>query len=455
MSIRLVGASVAIVLAVAAPAFARTVNCNEDSGRLQKVLSRLDSDTTITIKGNCIGNLTIATDHVSLVAGDAGASITGQVEVTAQRASITGVNIVGPEPADPNVIIRGGLVVRDAGSASFTNGAIANHTRPGVVALRNGSITITASTITGNGTANLLNLSDGVQAIDGGSVTLGAVDANNDPVPGAAVEVAQNVFRGILASRAGSVRVLIANIHDNGAQAAVSALSASMRINGGTLSTPATAPPFDTVIATFGGTVDIENDTANPVGNTTIISANGGVLALDSGAVRLRGVTVTTTAGTQQDPAVGAFRGASIRLQGNNTIINTGGGSALSAGDAGSAHTDDGSGSGFTSGANQLTGAVSAVNGGFMRLVDTNPNSTLVGNITIANNGLLELQNERGSITGNINLVGPGTLIAAQAPINFSGTLFCFKNGSPFGPINPTIVGVPAVFNPPQVGCTP
>jgi hypothetical protein len=455
MSIRLVGAGLAVMLAMAAPAFARTVNCNEDSARLQRVLSRLDGDTAITVRGNCVGNVTIATDDVSLAAGDGGASITGQVEVTAQRARITGVSILGPEPADSDTIIRGGLVVRDGGSARFANAAITNHTKPGVVALRNGSVIVTASTITGNGTANMANLSDGVQAIDGGSVTLGALDANNDPVPGAAVEVAHNVFRGILASRSGSIGVLAANIHDNGAQAAVSALSASLRITGGTLSTPATATPPDTIIATFGGTVVIENDTGNPVSNTTISSANGGVLALDSGVVRLRGVTVTTTAGPQQDPAVGAFRGASIRLQGNNTIINTGGGSALSAGDAGSARTDDGSGSGFTSGANRLTGTVSVANGGFMRLVDTNPNSTLAGNITIANSGVLELQNERGSITGNINLVGPGTLIAAQAPINFSGTLFCFKNGSPLGLINPTIVGVPAVFNPPQVGCTP
>jgi hypothetical protein len=294
-----------------------------------------------------------------------------------------------------------------------------------------------------------------VQAIDGGSVTLGAQDFNNDPIPSSVVEVAHNIFRGVLATRSGSIRLLGANVHDNGAQAVVSALSGSVRITGGTLSTPATPTPPDTIIATLGGSVDIENDSGNPVSNTTITSANGGVLASDSGVARLRSVTITTTATSQQNPAAGAFRGASIRLQGANTLINTGNGTALSVGDAGSARTDDGSASGFTSGANQLTGNVSVANGGFMRLVDSNTASTLTGNITIANNGLLELQTERGTITGNINLVGPGTLIAAQAPINFAGTLFCFKNGTLLGPVNPVLLGVPAVFNPPTVGCTP
>jgi hypothetical protein len=455
MNSRLAWASAIGVLALAPPAVAHTVNCAADSDRLQEALIRLEHGATLTIKGNCVGNITVATDGVSFVAHKDGGSITGQVQVTAQRVSFSGVSILGPEPADPNTIIRGGLVARNGGSVNFTGGAIANHTKTGVIAVDNGSITITASTITGNGTANIMNASDGVQAVEGGSVFLGAQDANNDPIPSAAVEVAQNSFRGLLATRSGSIRVLAANIHDNGAQAAVTSFGGSMRITGGTLSTPMTATPFDTVIAAFGGTVDIENDTGNPVSNTTITSASGGVLAVDSGAARLRGVTITTSATPVRDPAVGAFRSASVRLQGNNTIVNTGGGGALAAGDAGSARTDDGSASAFPSGPNQLTGSVSATNGGFVRLVDSNSGSTLTGNITIANNGLLELQTERGTITGNITLVGPGTLIAAQAPINFTGTLTCFKNSSPFGPVNPVIVGVPAVFNPPLVGCTP
>jgi hypothetical protein len=455
MSIRLVGAGVAVMLAMAAPAFARTVNCNEDSARLQRALSRVDGDKTIIVKGNCVGNVTIGADDVSLVADDGGASITGQVEVTGQRASITGISIVGPEPTDPDTVVRGGLVARDGGSVSFANGAIANHTKTGVIATRNGSVVVTASSITGNGTANITNAADGVQAADGGNVILGAQDANNDPIPAAAVEVAQNVFRGVLAVRSGSIRVFTANIHDNGAQAAVASFSGSMRITGGTLSTPATTPPPDTIIAAFGGAVDIENDTGNPVSNTTITGANGGVLAIDGGSARLRGVSITTSATAQQNPAAGAFRSGSIRLQGANSVVNTGNGTALTAGDTGSARTDDGSASGFTSGANQLKGLVSALNGGFVRLVDSNAESTLTGNITIANNGLLELQTERGTITGNITLIGPGTLIAAQAPINFTGTLTCLKNGTLLGPVNPVLLGVPAIFNPPTVGCTP
>jgi hypothetical protein len=293
-----------------------------------------------------------------------------------------------------------------------------------------------------------------VQAVDGGSVILGAQDANNDPIPSAAVEVAHNNFRGILATRSGSVRVLTANIHDNGAQAVVSAFSGSMRITGGSLSTPASTPLFDTVVAAFGGTVDIENDTGNPIGNTTITSAFGGVLAVDSGAARLRGVTVTTSATASQDPAVGAFRGASVRLQGNNTIINTGKGTALAAGDAGSVHTDDGTTSAFPSGPNQFNGAVSTTNGGFLRIDDTNAGSSITGNITVAQTGTLALQ-VAPAITGNITVIGPSTLVAAPGPFGFTGTLICVKNGSLLGPINPVIIGVPGIFNPPTQNCTP
>lgn len=453
MSIRLLGASLAVTLAMAAPAFARTVDCNEDSARLKRVLSRLDGDTTITVKGNCIGNVTIAADGVALVAGDGGASITGQVDVTAQRASISGIDITGPEPSD-GTVIRGGLVVRNAGSASFTNGSIANHTKIGVLAVDNGTVTITSSSVTGNGTAHITNVSDGVVATDGGSVFLGAQDANNVPIADASVEIAHNAFRGVFANRSGAVRILAANIHDNGAQAAVSAFSGSLRITGGVLSTPATLPLFDTVVAAFGGTVDILNDTGNPAGNTTINSAFGGVLAVDSGAARLRGVTITTSANATQDPAVGAFRTASIRLQGDNTIISTGGGTALSAGDAGSVRTDDGTSVALPSGANQFKGNVSVTNGGFMRIDDVNPASSITGNITVAQTGTLALQ-VAPAITGNITVIGPSTLVAAPGPFGFSGTLICFKNGSLLGPINPVIIGVPGVFNPPTQNCTP
>src|SRR6266851_4353613 len=190
MNIRLVWASVAGVLALAAPAFAHTVNCSEDSDRLQDNLSRLERSSTLTIKGNCVGNVTVATDGVSLVAHPNGGSITGQVEVTAQRVSITGISILGPEPSDPETIVRAGLFARDGASVSFANGTIANHTKVGVIAVRNASVIVTASVITGNGTANGANSADGVQAADGGTVMLGTPDANNDPVPSAAAPLA-------------------------------------------------------------------------------------------------------------------------------------------------------------------------------------------------------------------------------------------------------------------------
>src|SRR6266851_4210192 len=378
MNIRLVWASVAGVLALAAPAFAHTVNCSEDSDRLQDNLSRLERGSTLTIKGNCVGNVTVATDGVSLVAHPNGGSITGQVEVTAQRVKFTGISILGPEPSDPDTIVRAGLFARDGASVSFANGAIANHTKVGVIAVRNASVIVTASVITGNGTANVANSADGVQAADGGTVMLGTPDANNDPVPSAAVEVAHNGFRGILAVRGGSARLMAANVHDNGA----------MRITGGSLSapTPASGTPADVVIAAFGGAIDIENDTGNPISNTTITGGSGGVIALDSGAARLRGVSITTSGGSNLDPSAGAFRSASIRLQGANTIANVntlGGGFAVEIGDSASLRVDDGSGSGFPSGSNVITGPWQVFDAGQARIADAGLGSSITGSIGV------------------------------------------------------------------------
>ena len=446
MDIRLVFAAAAGVAALALPAAAHTVNCANESSELQEALRRLPHSSTITIKGNCVGNVTVATDGLSFVAHLDGGSITGQVEVTAQRVKFTGIDIMGPDPTDPGTIIRGGLVARDGASVSFTKGTIGHHTKTGVVAVRTASIVITDAAIIGNGTAGLMNASDGVQAADGGSIQLGAQDTHNDPIPDAAVEVAQNAFRGLLAVRGGSIRIHTANVHDNGAQAAVASFSGSMRITGGSLSapTPASGTPFDAVLATLGGTVDIENDTGSPLGNTTITGGNGGVLALDSGAARLRGVSITTSAGSTLDPAVGAFRSGSLRLQGANTILNTGHGAALSVGDAASARIDDGSASGFTSGANLLSGAVGVFNAGFLRIADANPGSSITGNFTVSVNSLLALQ--RGTIAGDISVFGPSTLSAGPGPVNFSGTIHCINN--------PSALFAPTVFNPPAA-CSP
>ncbi|HEX9491183.1 MAG TPA: right-handed parallel beta-helix repeat-containing protein [Stellaceae bacterium] len=445
MNIRLAWASAIGVLALAAPAVAHTVDCTVDSDRLQEALSRLERGSTLTIKGNCVGNVTVATDGASLVAHPSGGTITGQVEVIARRVSITGINIMGPAPSDAT-IVRAGLLARDGASVSFANGTIANHAKVGVIAVRNASVTVTASTITGNGTANVFNSADGVQAADGGAVMLGTPDANNNPVPSAAVEVAHNQFRGVLATRTGSVRLLAANIHDNGAQALVAAFGGSSRISGGTLSAPipASGTPADVVIASFGGSVDIENDSGNAISNTTISGGSGGVIALDSGAARLRGVSITTSGGSNLDPSVGAFRSASIRLQGANTIANVntlGGGFAVEIGDSASLRVDDGSGSGFPSGSNVITGPWQVFDAGQARIADAGLGSSITGSIGVTINSLLTLQ--RGTLTGDILVASASTLFALGGPIKYTGTITCRGGGHIF-------INLPNPFNPPQ-----
>jgi hypothetical protein len=451
MSIRLVGAGVAAMLAMAAPAFARSVNCTEDSGRLQKVLSRLDADKTITVKGNCVGNVTIAADDVSLVADDGGASITGQVEVKGQRVSLTGIDITGPEPND-GTTIRAGLFARDGASVTYANGTIANHTASGILSSRGSSVIVTASKITGNGTANIPNNADGVQAVDTGSVLLGAINANNGPVADAADEVAGNTGRGILASRGGSIRILDGNVHDNGLQAALAVNSGSIAINGGNFSvpTPAVGVASDTVLATLGGTIDTQN--AGGPESVTITGSNGGILSSDTGMVRVRQAIVITTGNRNLDPAVGAFRGGSAHIGGATTIKNTntaGAGWAIELADSGTMRIDDTSG-GTISAPNQISGPVGIFDLSSVRIADANVGSSITGLVTVSVNSLLSLQ--RANIIGDLSLVGPSTLNAGPGPIAFTGTLRCFS-ATVNPPSTPALIGVPAIFNPPSVGC--
>src|SRR5258708_32059187 len=86
MNIRLAWASAIGVLALAAPAVAHTVDCTVDSDRLQEALSRLERGSTLTIKGKCVGNVTVATDGASLVAHPSGRPIPGQREALPRRA---------------------------------------------------------------------------------------------------------------------------------------------------------------------------------------------------------------------------------------------------------------------------------------------------------------------------------------------------------------------------------
>jgi hypothetical protein len=276
---------------------------------------------------------------------------------------------------------------------------------------------------------------------------LGAQDANNDPIPSAAVEVAHNGFRGILAARNGSARLLAANVHDKVAQAAIASFSGSMLIIGGSLSAPA---PLDVILAAFGGTIDIENDTGNPLGNTTVSGASGGVLATDSGVARLRGVNVTTTGGINANPAVGAFRSASVRLQGANTIANVntlGGGFAVEIGDSASLRVDDGSASGFTSGSNVITGPWQVFDAGQARIADAGAGSSITGTISVTISSLLTLQ--RGTLAGNINVATASTLFALGGPINYTGTISC--------KVGHVVINLPNPFNPPpavvSTGC--
>jgi hypothetical protein len=376
----------------------------------------------------------VATDGLSFVADKEGGSITGQVQVTAQRVSFTGIDILGPEPSD-GTTIRGGLFAHDGASVSYADGTIAHHTANGVFASRGASIVVSASHIIGNGTARIPNEADGVSVVDSGSVLLGRADANNDPVAAAGVEVAGNAVRGILASRGGSIRILAGNVHDNGTQAAIAVFSGSIGIVGGSFSVPTAAA--DVILATLGGSVDIQNLSGNGVGTitgtTTVTGPGGGVIASDSGTVRVRSATVITSGGRNLDPAVGAFRGGSAHVEGANTIQNTnvaGAGWAIEIADNATLRVDDTSG--FPSAPNQISGAVGLFALSSMRIADLNAASSITGNITVSTASLLSLQ--AAKINGNITVFAPSTLVATTAPgaIGFTGTLSCLSVPSVF-----------------------
>jgi hypothetical protein len=431
-------------LLVASHAQAVPARCDFDPTLLQRLIDVLPGHSQIVITGNCVANITIATDDLSFVADPSGGSITGQVEVTAQRISFSGVDILGPEPSD-GTIVRGGLFAHDGASVSFSNAAIANHTANGILAVRNASVVVVNSHILGNGTAGVANNAAGVQVLEAASVLLGALDANNDPIPASGVEIANNSGQGIEVSRNGALRLAAGTIHDNGAQAVVAAFGGSIRMAGATISAP--TPPVglgpDAVEAILSGSIDIENTSGNPVGRTFVSGSNGGVFASDGGTVRIRGATITTSGGPAANPAVGSFRTSFLRLVGDTVITNSGSGFGLEVGDGASLRLDNGSTLGLPAVPNQLTGTVLVFNNGELRVSD--PGADITGNISVDGNSLLALNS--GTITGNITLLRPSTLTALVGPINFTGTLLCQNGGTQF------VVGTPNPFVPPLTAC--
>lgn len=141
----------------------RIVNCGTHGASIQRAIDRfvLSRPITILVRGDCVENVDITRDDVTLVAHWQGGSVDGTINVVgAQRVTIDGLTVTGEGE---------GVSVRDNASATIRNATLENNTGSGVFAGRNALVILRDNVITANGEYGVL-VTDGANAqIRGGN----------------------------------------------------------------------------------------------------------------------------------------------------------------------------------------------------------------------------------------------------------------------------------------------
>jgi parallel beta-helix repeat protein len=137
-------------------AYAASVNCNTPNASVQEAVNNADGPTTINIKGDCVGDVTITKDDITLSGKkggsacnkadpsvSAGATIDGTITVDGVRATIEFLEITG---AGDGVDITNRATVR------LTCNDISGNEANGVSVMRSSNAVLRDNTLSGNGT---------------------------------------------------------------------------------------------------------------------------------------------------------------------------------------------------------------------------------------------------------------------------------------------------------------
>lgn len=239
-----------------------TVDCAH-GGSVQQALDQnaLAPSIDITIDGTCKEVVTVAHNDVTLEAGTAGSGIQAPTSNGyavllngASRVQLVGLTLSG-----------GANTLVSASSASFyaNNVTVTGAAHNGVDVISNSSGTFDGGSITGSG-------AQGMQAVDGGMLTLtnGTVVSGNGDV-------------GVTAGNAANLQLGDADIHDNGG-GGVQAFSGSLVDTGsGT-----------TISNNTGWGVQVDGNSHADIGGTISGNSGGGIILFSSSSIHLQSATV-------------------------------------------------------------------------------------------------------------------------------------------------------------------
>ncbi|MCH7794780.1 MAG: right-handed parallel beta-helix repeat-containing protein [Proteobacteria bacterium] len=158
-------------------AAAKVVNCNSPNASIQDAVDGATGPTTIFIQGDCVEDVTLTKDDITLSGNrtgaacdkadpgaSAGATIDGTITVDGVRASIEFLTITGS---------GGGVTIINRADVRLTCNDISNNEAEGVAVLRSSNAVLRDNTLSGNGTRTadpFIFFDCGLFAVDASSV---------------------------------------------------------------------------------------------------------------------------------------------------------------------------------------------------------------------------------------------------------------------------------------------
>jgi len=300
-----------------AQGFVKKVNCTKGQTITHALQGFNGISITIQVKGTCSENVDIARDDVTLIPDPLGGTV------------------IGPDPNQPTIIVRGfrtvidgltvsgggtGIVVR--GGATIQNCTVQNTGSNGIAFFHGGNGTVDNCTVQNNGGHGVV--------IEGGSATV----INST--------ISSNPSAGIVVSVSGSARIGMTDrnqyagntISSNQGSGIIISTSGGANIGGNTISGNGTNP--SSVFGYFG--VLINGASAALVGNNNITGNNGSGILVQYSTARVGnpsfGLPITnviTGNGTILAPnaatgGIFANQGSSLQIEGATINGNTGNG---------------------------------------------------------------------------------------------------------------------------------
>lgn len=455
--------------------FAADVNCPAAPGTLQTAIDDAVSGEVINIAGNCTENVLIAKDRLTLngSAIDGSSGVNGTILVGgAQRISLLNLTVKNANTNAGNtgngvfifqgaaVFLSGvtvtnneniGVGVFDNAFARFSGGAINGNSGQGVLVSGNSRIgLVNGASITDNAAGGVLVLDGSSFSINGGSITnnsgqgISVSGSSRASVDDAGISL--NSREGVLVTEGSSFFINAGTITNNGRQGILVSGSSRASVDHADV----TLNSREGVLVTEGSSCSIRNssnltdngrdglsvtENASALIDDITISGNGrrAIQAFDRGFVRANSSHIQSDQpDTSPYLTISIRRGSSLRLGGDNTVLNT-------AADGGTAITITG---GSTMRQSTLGSSgkdvISSTAGQVLGVTDQSfadlRNFELTGGVQVNRHSLLSLRKDpNGVVTGNIEVLRDSAVsfgLEEFGSVNVAGTVTCLDTES-------------------------